>query len=88
LRLCGFLIAVRNQPAIDSDLTNNAYGSYPIFRAKLEPVPVPLTSKEFELPGKGTLHPFQAMIIKPDIACSLVMEMEKPKEQQKKAKAK
>jgi hypothetical protein len=56
--------------------------------AKLEPVTVPLTLKGFELPGNGTLHPFQAMVIKPDIACSLVMEMEKPKEHKKKAKAK
>jgi len=56
--------------------------------AKLGPVTIPLTLKGFELPGNGTLHPFQAMIIKPDIACSLLMEMEKPKEQKKKAKAK
>jgi hypothetical protein len=53
--------------------------------AKLEPVTIPLTAKGFEIPKDG-IQPFQAMVIKPDIDCSLVLEMEKPRSKKKKAK--
>jgi len=52
--------------------------------AKLEPVTIPLTTKGFEIPENKIL-PFQAMVIKPDIDCSLVLEMEKPRGKKKKA---
>lgn len=51
--------------------------------AKLEPVTIPLTSKGFEMPKNG-IQPFQAIVIKPDIDCSLLLEMEKPRGKKKK----
>lgn len=54
--------------------------------AKLEPVTIPLTPRGFEMPKNAMLAPFQAMVIKPDIDCSLLLEMEKPEEQKASAK--
>jgi hypothetical protein len=45
--------------------------------SKLEPVTIPLTASGFEMPRNTGVSPFQALIIKPDTECSLVMEMEK-----------
>jgi hypothetical protein len=45
---------------------------------KLEPLTIPLTASGFEIPGNFSVSPFQALIIRPETECSLVMEIEKP----------